>query len=62
MKVFNRFSDIERNRKNDNFKVGLEFYPEDGRIVYCDLNYSDYDKSDKEIMQNTDIQLNQTRF
>ena len=57
---YNRFSDIERNRKNDNFKVGLEFYPEDGRIVYCDLNYSDYDKSDKEMMQNTDIQLNQT--
>tara|TARA_B100001989_G_scaffold252539_1_gene234980 strand:- start:2422 stop:4947 length:2526 start_codon:yes stop_codon:yes gene_type:complete len=46
---YNRYIDVDRNRKNQNLKFGLEFYPEENRIIYCDLSYSDFIKSDYEL-------------
>ena len=54
---YNRNSNFDNDRKNQNFKFGLEFYPDDNQTFFCDLNYSDYNKFSFETMYNTDIEF-----
>ena len=52
---YKRFSNFNGDRKNQYLKLGLEFYPEEDRTFYCDLNYSDYNKLKLDIMQTDSI-------
>jgi len=52
---YNRHSNFDNERNNQNFKLGMEFYPDNNRTFFCDFNYSDYVKSGFETMYNIGI-------
>ena len=52
-----RRSLFDNDRENQNFKLGMEFYPDDKSIFFCDLRYTDYDKINTEKMLSTETYL-----